>query len=119
MELQSIMWEYVGIVRSTNRLKNAEWKIGDLESEWEQFLFRRGWKPTTVGIEACEMRNLFCCAKLVVKSALARRESRGLHFTEDFPYLEESKRKPTVIFPTTIQELTWSSKPLQRQLQCK
>ncbi|KAM0925388.1 hypothetical protein ACQ4PT_004194 [Festuca glaucescens] len=119
MDLQSIMWEYVGIVRSTNRLKNAEWKIGDLESEWEEFLFRRGWKPTTVGIEACEMRNLFCCAKLVVKSALARRESRGLHFTEDFPYLEESKRKPTVIFPTTIQELTWSSKPLQRQLQCK
>ncbi|CAM0947183.1 unnamed protein product [Alopecurus aequalis] len=119
MELQSVMWEYVGIVRSTNRLKNAEWKIGDLESEWEEFLFRRGWKPTTVGIEACEMRNLFCCAKLVVKSALARRESRGLHFTEDFPYLEESKRKPTVIFPTAIQELTWSSKPLQRQLQCK
>ncbi|KAK3155952.1 hypothetical protein QOZ80_2AG0100880 [Eleusine coracana subsp. coracana] len=119
MELQSVMWEYVGIVRSTGRLKNAEWKIGDLESEWEEFLFRRGWKPTMVGIEACEMRNLFCCAKLVVKSALARRESRGLHFTEDFPYLEESKRKPTVIFPAATQELTWSSKPLQRQLQCK
>ncbi|KAK3152091.1 hypothetical protein QOZ80_2BG0154160 [Eleusine coracana subsp. coracana] len=119
MELQSVMWEYVGIVRSTGRLKNAEWKIGDLESEWEEFLFRRGWKSTMVGIEACEMRNLFCCAKLVVKSALARRESRGLHFTEDFPYLEESKRKPTVIFPTATQELTWSSKPLQRQLQCK
>ncbi|KAL6888615.1 hypothetical protein ACP4OV_009641 [Aristida adscensionis] len=119
VELQSIMWEYVGIVRSTGRLKNAEWKIGDLESEWEEFLFRRGWKPTMVGIEACEMRNLFCCAKLVVKSALARRESRGLHFTEDFPYLEESKRKPTVIFPSAVQELTWSSKPLQRQLQCK
>lgn len=119
MELQSVMWEYVGIVRSTGRLKKAEWKIGDLESEWEDFLFRRGWKPTMVGMEACEMRNLFCCAKLVVKSALARRESRGLHFTEDFPYLEESKRKPTVLFPAAIQELTWSSKPLQRQLQCK
>jgi L-aspartate oxidase len=119
MELQSVMWEHVGIVRSTSRLKNAEWKISDLESEWEEFLFRRGWKTTMVGIEACEMRNLFCCAKLVVKSALARRESRGLHFTEDFPYLEESKRKPTMIFPTAVQELTWSSKPLQRQLQCK
>jgi L-aspartate oxidase len=118
-ELQSVMWEYVGIVRSTGRLKQAEWKIGDMESEWEEFLFRRGWKPTMVGIEACEMRNLFCCAKLVVKSALARRESRGLHFTEDFPYLEESRRKPTVIFPAAVQEVTWSSKPLQRQLQCK
>lgn len=117
MELQSVMWEYVGIVRSTGRLKQAEWRIGDLESEWEEFLFRRGWKPTTVGVEVCEMRNLFCCAKLVVRSALARRESRGLHFTEDFPYLEESRRKPTVIFPAAVQELTWSSKPLQRQLQ--
>lgn len=118
-ELQAVMWEYVGIVRSTGRLKQAEWRISDLESEWEAFLFRRGWAPTMVGVEACEMRNLFCCAKLVVKSALARRESRGLHFTEDFPYLEESRRKPTVIFPDAVQELTWSSKPLQRQLQCK
>jgi L-aspartate oxidase len=80
MELQSVMWEYVGIVQLTSLLKNAEWKIGDLESEWEEFLFRRGWKPTMVGIEDCEMCNLFCCAKLVVKSALARRESRGLHY---------------------------------------
>jgi aspartate oxidase len=54
-----------------------------------EFLFRRGWKPTMVGIEACEMRNNFCCAKLVVKCALARHGSWGLHFTEDFPYLEE------------------------------
>jgi hypothetical protein len=43
----------------SGRLKNAQWKIVDLELEWEEFLFRRGWKPTMVGIEACEMRNLF------------------------------------------------------------
>ncbi|KAG1342783.1 L-aspartate oxidase [Cocos nucifera] len=116
-ELQSIMWEYVGIVRSTSRLKSAEWKIGDLELEWEEFLFTRGWKPTMVGLEACEMRNLFCCAKLVVNSALARQESRGLHFTEDFPYLEESKRKPTIIFPTSL-ELTWSSQQVHKQSLC-
>ncbi|XP_010936733.3 L-aspartate oxidase, chloroplastic [Elaeis guineensis] len=116
-ELQSIMWEYVGIVRSTSRLKTAEWKIGDLELEWEEFLFTRGWKPTMVGLEACEMRNLFCCAKLVVNSALARQESRGLHFTEDFPYLEESKRKPTIIFPTSLK-LTWSSQQVHRQPLC-
>ncbi|PKA63875.1 Succinate dehydrogenase [ubiquinone] flavoprotein subunit 1, mitochondrial [Apostasia shenzhenica] len=107
--LQSIMWEYVGIVRSTGRLKNAEWKIGDLEAEWEEFLFCRGWKPMMINPEACEMRNLFCCAKLVVSSALARRESRGLHFTEDYPYVEESKRKPTFIFPASPVKLTWSS----------
>lgn len=116
-ELQSIMWEYVGIVRSTSRLKTAERKIGDLELEWEEFLFTRGWKPTMVGLEACEMRNLFCCAKLVVSSALARQESRGLHFTEDFPYLEESKRKPTIIFPTSLK-LTWSSQQVHKQPLC-
>ncbi|KAL6623155.1 hypothetical protein ACP70R_033034 [Stipagrostis hirtigluma subsp. patula] len=102
VELQSIMWNYVGIVRSTGQLKNAEWNIGELELEWDEFLLRRGWKPTVVGIEVCEMRNLFCCAKLVVRSALARHESRGLHFIEDFPYLEESKGKPTVIFPAAL-----------------
>lgn len=114
-ELQSIMWEYVGIVRSTSRLKMAEWKIGELELEWEEFLFRRGWEPTMVGLEACEMRNLFCCAKLVVSSALARQESRGLHFTEDFPYLEESKRKPTIILPSSSLKVTWSSQQLHKQ----
>lgn len=118
LELQYIMWEYVGIVRSTSRLKTAEWKIMELEAEWEEFLFRRGWKPTMVGLEACEMRNLFCCAKLVVSSALARQESRGLHYVEDFPYLEESKRKPTIIFPTSPFKLTWSSGQVHKQPKC-
>lgn len=119
-ELQSVMWEYVGIVRSTQRLKAAEWRTGELEVEWEDFLFRRGWKPTMVGVEACEMRNLFCCAKLVISSALARQESRGLHYTEDFPYLEESKRKPTIIFPTSFPAMkaTWSSQQVHRQVHC-
>lgn len=118
LALKSIMWEFVGIVRSTNRLKTAEWKINELEAEWEEFLFHRGWKPINVGLEACEMRNLFCCAKLVVSSALARHESRGLHFTEDFPFLEESKRKPTVIFPTGSVKATWSSLQVHKQVPC-
>lgn len=117
-DLQSVMWEYVGIVRSTSRLKNAEWRIADLEFEWEEFLFHRGWKPMMINSETCEMRNLFCCAKLVVSSALARHESRGLHFTEDFPYVEESKRKPTIIFPTSPEKLTWSSQQVHKQVHC-
>lgn len=99
-ELQSIMWEYVGIVRSTSRLTLAETRIIELELKWERYLFQHGWEPTMVGLEACEMRNLFCCAKLVVSSALSRHESRGLHYTIDFPHVEESKRLPTVIFPS-------------------
>lgn len=117
-DLQRVMWEYVGIVRSTNRLKNAEWRIGDLEVEWEEFLFCRGWKPMMINSETCELRNLFCCAKLVVSSALARHESRGLHFTEDFPYVEESKRKPTIIFPTSGEKITWSSQQVHKKVHC-
>ncbi|XP_073050115.1 L-aspartate oxidase 2-a, chloroplastic-like isoform X2 [Primulina eburnea] len=107
-ELQSIMWKYVGIVRSTVRLQTAEKRIGELELEWETYLFQNGWQPTMVGLEACEMRNLFCFAKLVVSSALARHESRGLHYTIDFPHLEESKRLPTIIFPSSPVNSTWS-----------
>ncbi|KAJ8560979.1 hypothetical protein K7X08_027169 [Anisodus acutangulus] len=70
-ELQSIMREYVGIVRSTSRLTLAEKRIKELELKWETYLFQHGWEPTMVGLEACEMRNLFCCAKLVVSSALS------------------------------------------------
>ncbi|KAK4798059.1 hypothetical protein SAY86_030385 [Trapa natans] len=117
-ELQSIMWEYVGIVRSTTRLENAEQRIRELEAEWETYLFERGWEPTMVGLEACEMRNLFCCAKLVVSSALARHESRGLHYTVDFPHLEESKRLPTIIFPCSSLDTTWSNRQLHRQPIC-
>ncbi|TKY50425.1 L-aspartate oxidase [Spatholobus suberectus] len=68
-----------------------------------------------VGPEICEMRNLFCCAKLVVSSALSRHESRGLHYTIDFPRLEESKRLPTIIFPSSAVNSTWSSRQLHKQ----
>lgn len=114
-ELQSIMWYYVGIVRSTMRLETAEQKIGVLEAKWEEHLFRHGWKPTMVVPEICEMRNLFCCAKLVVSSALSRHESRGLHYTVDFPHLEESERLPTIIFPSSPVTSTWSSRQLHKQ----
>lgn len=114
-QLQSIMWDYVGIVRSTMRLETAERRIGNLEAKWEECLFQHGWKPTMVGPEICEMRNLFCCARLVLSSALSRQESRGLHYTVDFPHLEESKRLPTIIFPSSSVNNTWSSRQLHKQ----
>lgn len=114
-DLQSVMWEYVGIVRSTTRLESAEKKIYELETRWEKFLFQQGWEPTMVALEACEMRNLFCCAKLVVSSALARHESRGLHYTIDFPHVEESMRLPTIILPCSTVNTTWSSRQLHKQ----
>lgn len=116
-ELQSIMWRYVGIVRSTTSLQTAEWRIDELEAEWETYLFEHGWEQTFVGLEACEMRNLFCCAKLVVSSALARHESRGLHYMVDFPHVEENKRLPTIILPSLVN-CTWSSRQLHKLPVC-
>ncbi|KAI4389092.1 hypothetical protein MLD38_001355 [Melastoma candidum] len=113
-DLQSVMWEYVGIVRSTMRLECAEREIAELENRWEKFLFRQGWEPMMVALEVCEMRNLFCCAKLVVSSALSRHESRGLHYTTDFPHLEESKRLPTIIRPCSNVNTSWSSRQLHK-----
>ncbi|KAI3824250.1 hypothetical protein L1987_05700 [Smallanthus sonchifolius] len=117
-ELKLIMWEYVGIVRSTTRLKTAERRIGELELEWEYYLFQQGWEPTMIGLEACEMRNLFCCAKLVVSSALTRHESRGLHYTIDFPHVDEQLRLPTIIVPCSTMNRSWSSRQLHKQQIC-
>ncbi|KAH9302710.1 hypothetical protein KI387_014293, partial [Taxus chinensis] len=107
--LQKIMWDYVGIVRSVDRLKTAEKYLGELELEWEDHLFQQGWRPCMVSLEVCEMRNLFSCANLVISSALARHESRGLHYIVDFPNLVESQRLPTIIFPNSSLKSTWST----------
>ncbi|KAE8728217.1 L-aspartate oxidase [Hibiscus syriacus] len=100
------------------RLQETEQKISELEAKWETYLFEHGWQQTMVAHEACEMRNLFCCAKLVLSSALARHESRGLHYMIDFPHLEESKRLPTVIFPSSGTTSTWSSRQLHQHSTC-
>lgn len=107
--LQKIMWDYVGIVRSMDRLKTAEKYLGELELEWEDHLSKEGWRPCMVSHEVCEMRNLFSCANLVINSALTRQESRGLHYIVDFPNLVESQRLPTIIFPSSALKSTWST----------
>ena len=99
--LQGIMWEFVGLVRSTERLKTAQKKICRLELDWVDELFRKGWQQNMAHLKVCELRNLILVANLVVNSALARQESRGSHYSIDFPELVESKRIPTILFPDT------------------
>ena len=84
-EIQSVMSDYVGVVRSDLRLERAARRIDLLYHETEQFYQRTRLNP-----ELCELRNLIACAYLIVKSARVRRESRGLHFTTDYP--EKSER---------------------------
>jgi L-aspartate oxidase len=79
-ELKQLMTDYVGIVRSNNRLNFAERRIENLFFEVEEF-----YKKTKVYTDLIELRNMVTCAYLVVKSAKLRKESRGLHFNMDYP----------------------------------
>lgn len=80
-EVNSIMGTYVGIVRSDLRLKRAWNRLDILYKETED-LFRRS-KPTR---QLCELRNIINVAYLVMRQALERKESRGLHYTLDYPH---------------------------------
>ncbi|MCL8000818.1 hypothetical protein M8994_21750, partial [Brucella sp. 21LCYQ03] len=79
-ETQKLMSDYVGIVRSDFRLERAMRRLGLLYDETESF-----YKNTRLSVKLCELRNVIQVAYLVVKSAMARKESRGLHYTTDYP----------------------------------
>lgn len=79
-ELRRVMWNYVGIVRSTTRLKQAETRIALLRAEVQAFYARY-----IISTDLLELRNLVTVADLIVQCALKRQESRGLHYTKDYP----------------------------------
>ena len=90
-ELRLLMWNYVGIVRTTKRLERALHRIKLLRSEIDDYYANfRGNR------DLLELRNLVVCAELIVRSALRRHESRGLHFSRDFP------NALPVSFPTVL-----------------
>tara|TARA_R110000868_G_scaffold37111_6_gene131442 strand:- start:24917 stop:26491 length:1575 start_codon:yes stop_codon:yes gene_type:complete len=77
-ELQQIMWDYVGIVRSDLRLQRALRRVTLLFEEVEDFYER-----TTISVPLCELRNLISVAYLIIKAAMSRTENRGLHYNTD------------------------------------
>lgn len=91
-ELQQIMWNYVGIVRSDLRLERAFRRTRLLYEETEDFFQR-----TKVSVPLCELRNLIANAYIIIRSAMNRKESRGLHYTTDYPKQVEGQPKNTVI----------------------
>jgi L-aspartate oxidase len=86
-ETQKIMSDYVGIVRSDFRLERAKRRLGLLYEETESF-----YKKTKLSVKLCELRNVIQNAYIVIKSAILRKESRGLHYTTDYkPHALEPK----------------------------
>jgi L-aspartate oxidase len=87
------MWNYVGIVRTTKRLERAKRRVDMLRQEVADY-----YQHFRVTPDLIELRNLVEVADLIIRSALARQESRGLHYTLDYPG-QLAEPRDTVLVP--------------------
>ncbi len=96
-EIQTFMWDYVGIVRSNRRLKKAKARVEILQKEIEDFFHLN-----PVRDDVIELRNLATTAELIILSALTREESRGLHYNVDYPKKDDVQWKKNTIIKKKV-----------------
>jgi len=94
-ELRRFMWDYVGIVRTTKRLQQAADRLELLQNEISDY-----YQHYCITSDLLELRNLLIVADLIIQSALARKESRGLHYTLDYPQTNTQIALNTILTPS-------------------